>query len=175
MRWSWPPGCTGPACSADSPRVPFIAPETRHGTAESAHQPAEGRRALDGAAPLTTFDHRAIQSLATQFAQADGSGWSVERIVDWAGLGGLGPVLSGSPRTVADALNHWFDATGIDGLDVPYLTLPDSYRQIASLLVPELTRRRRYPGAYAPGSFREKLFGAAARVPDHRIAAQYRW
>ncbi|WP_446902624.1 NtaA/DmoA family FMN-dependent monooxygenase [Burkholderia sp. YIM B11467] len=131
--------------------------------------------ALDGAAPLTTFDNRAIQSLATQFAQADGSGWTVDRVIDWAGLGGLGPVLSGSPRTVADALEHWFDATGIDGLNVPYLTLPDSYRQIASLLVPELTRRQRYPAAYAPGSFREKLFGAAARVPDNHAAARYRW
>ncbi|KVN12704.1 porin [Burkholderia sp. MSMB1552] len=42
-----------------------------------------------------------------------------------------------------------------------YLTLPDSYRQIARLLVPELTRRGRYPVAGVPGSFREKLFGLA--------------
>ncbi|WP_175770876.1 hypothetical protein [Burkholderia ambifaria] len=117
--------------------------------------------------------HTNLQKVVAR-AQADGSGWTVDRVIDWAGLGGLGPVLSGSPRTVADALEHWFDTTGIDGLNVPYLTLPDSYRQIARLLVPELTRRGRYPVAGAPRSFRDKLFGAA-RLPDGHVATRSRW
>jgi len=41
--------------------------------------------------------------------------------------------------------------------------------------VPELTRRGRYKAEYAPGTLREKLFGAGrARLNERHPAARYR-
>jgi long-chain alkane monooxygenase len=43
------------------------------------------------------------------------------------------------------------------------------------MLVPELTRRGRYKKEYAPGTLREKLFGAGrARLNAQHPAARYR-
>jgi alkanesulfonate monooxygenase len=43
------------------------------------------------------------------------------------------------------------------------------------MLVPELTKRGRYKSEYAPGTLREKLFGAGrARLDEKHPAARYR-
>lgn len=52
--------------------------------------------------------------------------------------------------------------------------MPETFEDIADLLVPELTRRGRYKRAYTTGSLREKLFGEGPRLALPHPAARTR-
>jgi hypothetical protein len=45
---------------------------------------------------------------------------------------------------------------------------------VANLVVPELQARGLFKHAYASGTFRDKLFGRGARLPDSHPAASVR-
>ena len=90
--------------------------------------------------------------------------WTVREVAQHVGIGGIGPVVVGTPETVADAIEAWFDQTDVDGLNMPFAVSPGDFEDIADMLVPELTRRGRYKQAYAEGTLREKLFGAGPRA-----------
>jgi alkanesulfonate monooxygenase len=95
--------------------------------------------------------------------------WTVADVAEHVGIGGIGPVIAGSPATVADALEDWVDKTGVDGFNLAFAVRPESMQAVVDLLVPELQRRGRYPCAYTPGTLREKLFrqGFPRLVPPH--------
>jgi len=79
--------------------------------------------------------------------------WTVREVAQHVGIGGIGPVVVGTPEKVADAIEAWFDQTDVE----------------------ELTRRGRYKSAYRPGTLREKLFGAGrARLERPHPAVRYR-
>lgn len=101
--------------------------------------------------------------------------WTVREIAEHVGIGGIGPVLVGTPEKVADDIEAWIAQTGVDGLNLAYAVSPESFEDIADLLVPELVRRGRYKAAYEPGTLREKLFGPGrARLAAPHPAAQFR-
>lgn len=100
--------------------------------------------------------------------------WTVEEIARWGGIGGLGPVIVGSPTTVADILQEWVEETDVDGFNLAYAVTPESFEDVVDLLVPELQRRGAYPTAYRPGTLREKLFGDGPRLAAPHPAAHYR-
>ncbi len=100
--------------------------------------------------------------------------WTVGEVAEHVGIGGVGPVFVGDPAQVADALEGFIEATGIDGFNLAFAISPGSYEDIADLVVPELQRRGRYKRAYAPGTLREKLFGAAPHLSAPHPAASYR-
>src|SRR3982075_997468 len=101
--------------------------------------------------------------------------WTVREVAQHVGIGGAGPVAIGTPEQVADAIETWFDQTDVDGLNMPFAVSPGDFEDIADMLVPELTRRGRYKKTYAPGTLREKLFGAGrARLNARHPAARYR-
>jgi alkanesulfonate monooxygenase len=84
-------------------------------------------------------------------------------------------VVVGSPGRVADELERWVEATDVDGFNLAYAVRPETFADIVDLLVPELQRRGRYKMDYAPGTLREKLFGAGrARLGQCHPAARYR-
>jgi alkanesulfonate monooxygenase len=95
--------------------------------------------------------------------------WTVREVAEHVGIGGIGPVLVGTPEKVADDIEAWFEQTGVDGLNMPFAISPGDFEDISDMLVPELTRRGRYKTAYRPGTLREKLYGAgrARLVPPH--------
>ncbi|MGI4814959.1 MAG: LLM class flavin-dependent oxidoreductase [Janthinobacterium lividum] len=99
--------------------------------------------------------------------------WTLREVANHVAIGGRGPLLVGSPSQVADELQAWMEETDIDGFNLAYAVAPETYEDIVRLLVPELQRRGVYKTAYAPGTFREKLFGAGqARLSsEHRAAA----
>ena len=91
------------------------------------------------------------------------------------GIGGIGPVFVGGPAKVADAIEQWVEQTGVDGLNLAFALSPESFADVADMLVPELTRRGRYKKEYQPGTLREKMFGAGrARLAAPHPAASYR-
>jgi alkanesulfonate monooxygenase len=101
--------------------------------------------------------------------------WTVREVAQHVGIGGIGPVVVGTPENVADEMEAWFDTTDVDGLNMPFAVSPGDFEDIADMLVPELTRRGRYKKEYAPGTLREKLFGAGrARLGERHPAARYR-
>ncbi|MGB8608602.1 MAG: 5,10-methylene tetrahydromethanopterin reductase, partial [Bradyrhizobium sp.] len=101
--------------------------------------------------------------------------WTVREVAEHVGIGGIGPVMVGTPEKVADEIEAWFEQTDVDGLNVPFAISPGDFEDITDMLVPELIRRGRYKDAYRPGTLREKLFGTGrARLTAPHPAAQYR-
>jgi alkanesulfonate monooxygenase SsuD/methylene tetrahydromethanopterin reductase-like flavin-dependent oxidoreductase (luciferase family) len=101
--------------------------------------------------------------------------WTVREVAQHVGIGGIGPVLIGTPEKVADDIEAWFEQTDVDGLNVPFAISPGDFEDITDMLVPELVRRGRYKNAYRQGTLREKLFGSGrARLAAPHPAVQYR-
>ena len=100
--------------------------------------------------------------------------WTVREVAEHVSIGGIGPVVAGSPTTVANQLEQWIDDAGIDGFNMAFAIRPETFADIVDLLVPELQRRGRYKTDYAKGTLREKLFGRP-RLTRHHPAAMHRW
>ncbi|TDV26812.1 FMN-dependent oxidoreductase (nitrilotriacetate monooxygenase family) [Paraburkholderia caballeronis] len=115
----------------------------------------------------------AIVSAVEHLAGGDRS-WTIEELATWGGIGGMGPVFVGSASTVADILQQWVEATGVDGFNLAYAIAHETFEDVVHYLVPELQRRGVYPTSYREGTLREKLFGAGARLPGDHPAARYR-
>jgi long-chain alkane monooxygenase len=100
--------------------------------------------------------------------------WTVREVAEHVSIGGIGPVVVGSPTTVADELEAWIEETDLDGFNFAFAVRPETFVDVVDLLVPELQRRGRYKTAYATGTLREKLFGVA-RINEPHPAAKHRW
>jgi hypothetical protein len=71
-------------------------------------------------------------------------------------------------------LEEWVEETDVDGFNLAYAVTHETFSDIVTYLVPELQRRGVYKRDYAPGTLREKLFSAGARLPQSHIGARYR-
>jgi FMN-dependent oxidoreductase (nitrilotriacetate monooxygenase family) len=131
--------------------------------------------AYDLDAPLQYIHNEAIQSATEALTSADPDRvWTVREVAEFGGIGGLGPVIVGSPQRVADELQGWIEDTDIDGFNLAYAVTPETFSDIVDLLVPELQRRGVYKTDYAPGTLREKLFGRSRHLQAPHPAAGYR-
>lgn len=91
------------------------------------------------------------------------------------GLGGGGPVLVGGPRRIADELESWAEEADLDGFNLAYALMPETFEDVVEHLVPELQRRGMFKRKYKPGTYREKLFGRGPRLgATHPAAASRR-
>jgi long-chain alkane monooxygenase len=75
---------------------------------------------------------------------------------------------------VADRLQEWIEETDIDGFNLVYAVMPETYEDIIELLVPELQRRGVYKKEYRPGTLREKLFQQGPYLPENHHGSQFR-
>jgi len=102
--------------------------------------------------------------------------WTVSEVASHVAIGGIGPVVVGSPDHVADELESWIDETGIDGFNLAFAVRPETFSDVVDLVVPVLQKRGRYKRDYLQGTLREKLFGQGqARLGPEHPAARYRW
>ncbi|MEE1621759.1 LLM class flavin-dependent oxidoreductase [Zafaria sp. Z1313] len=127
--------------------------------------------------PIGDVESNAIQSAVANFQQArkdDGSAWTVRDLAAFAGIGGMGPRIVGSGASVAEELISWVDETDVDGFNLAYAITPGSFEDVVEFVVPELQARGAYPTEYAPGTLRNKLFGAGDRLKDTHRGARYR-
>jgi len=118
------------------------------------------------------IETNAVQSLLEHFTF--GREWTVAELAQWGGIGGLGPVFVGGPEKVADELQAWQEATGVDGFNLAYAVAHETFESVAGYLVPELQRRGAYRTAYTPGTLRHKLFGKGDRLTAPHPGASYR-
>ncbi len=101
--------------------------------------------------------------------------WTVREVAEHVGIGGIGPIIVGTPGHAADAIEAWVRETDVDGLNLAFAISPGTFEDVVDLLVPELTRRGLYKTHYQPGTLREKLFGAGhARLTAPHPAASFR-
>jgi long-chain alkane monooxygenase len=126
--------------------------------------------------PIGEVESNAIHSAVAAFQQADPEGgeWKVRDIARWGGIGGIGPRLVGSAAEVADQMQEWIDYSDVDGFNLAYAITPGTFVDLVEHLMPELRRRGVAPTEYAPGTLREKLFGAGPRLPESHPGAAYR-
>ena len=82
---------------------------------------------------------------------------------------------AGSPEQIADELQGWVAATGVDGFNLAYAVTPESFVDFVDLIVPELQRRGVFKREYRDGTLREKLQGAGrSRLSADHPGAGYR-
>lgn len=126
--------------------------------------------------PLGNVQSNAIQSTVAAF-QADnpaGRAWTIRDMVEWNGIAGLGATVVGSGASVADQMQRIVAETGVDGFNLAYAVTPGTFEDVVEFIVPELQRRGVYQTEYAPGTLRNKLFGAGDRLPDSHRGSLYR-
>jgi alkanesulfonate monooxygenase len=125
--------------------------------------------------PIRYIRNDAIHSAVEALTSADPERvWTVRELAEFGGIGGMAPVIVGSPARVADELLAWVDETDVDGFNLAYAVTPETFEDIVDLLVPELQRRGVYKQDYAPGTLREKLFGRGPHLQAPHPGAGYR-
>jgi len=123
----------------------------------------------------TAATSNAIEGAAAAFTAGGSSAHQdVESIGRAVALGGGGPVLVGGPQRIADQLEAWAEMADLDGFNLAYAVMPETFVDVVEHLVPELQRRGLLKKDYAPGTYREKLFGRGPRLADHHPAAASR-
>ena len=123
-------------------------------------------------AKASAASSNAIQSVAASVAS--GAPQAGRRVGRPVGLGGGGPAIVGGPKRVADELEAWAQEADLDGFNLAYAVMPETFEDIVEHLVPELQRLGLFKQSYRPGAYREKLFGDGPRLGDHHPAARYR-
>jgi FMN-dependent oxidoreductase (nitrilotriacetate monooxygenase family) len=95
-------------------------------------------------------------------------------LIDRMVLGSRQPPIIGSVEEVAEELIAWMDQADVDGFNLSRTVTPECLEDVVRLLVPTLQERGRYKRAYAPGTSREKLFGAGPLLAAPHPAATHR-
>ncbi len=143
----------------------LLAEYRAHGSVEGALAHASASLGIDFARydwdePVDASPTEAIRSNVEAMTRQLGPGWTKRMLAARFVLGSRQPPIVGSPAEVADELQAWVEAADVDGFNLSRTVAPECWEAIVDLLVPELQARGAYKHAYAPGTYREKLFGA---------------
>lgn len=131
---------------------------------------------LSGVDPDQQLEHVENETSRTALAafttQSPDHAWTVREVAEFVSIGGRGPVIVGSPATVADELQRWQAETGVDGFNVCAAVRPADLERFTALVSPELRRRGVLREPEAGRTLRENLTGAGPHLPaGHRGAA----
>ena len=126
--------------------------------------------------PIGNVKSNAIQSAVANFQAAndDGTEWKVRDIAKLSAIGGLGPLIVGSPEEIADELQAWADEADVDGFNLAYAITPGTFEDVVEFIIPELRRRGVYPEEYVEGTLRHKLHGRGDRLPEAHHGSQFK-
>ena len=117
-------------------------------------------------------ESNAITSNLAAMAQ---QGMTKRKLLDSMVLGSRQAPIVGDPAQVADALIGWVEQADVDGFILSRTVTPECFEDFVDLVVPELQRRGVFKERYAPGTLREKLFGAGRLLPPGHPASEFRW
>jgi len=100
--------------------------------------------------------------------------WTVRELMRQIGIGGRTPPFLGSASVIADVMVEWVEFSGADGFNLSRTVMPECLHDFVDKVVPALQDRGVYKTAYAPGTYRRKLFGAQDKLPDTHPGASHR-
>jgi long-chain alkane monooxygenase len=157
-----------------------LAEYRRHASVEGALTHAAGSLGIDFARfdmdePVDGAGSQAIQSNIEAIAASLGAGWTKRQLIDRFILGSRQPPIVGSVEQVADALMSWVEEADVDGFNLSRTVQPECLEDFIRLVVPVLQERGVFKHSYAPGTYRQKLFGAGDRLPPTHPAGAVRW
>ncbi|MDR3538474.1 MAG: LLM class flavin-dependent oxidoreductase [Acetobacteraceae bacterium] len=157
-----------------------LADYRRHASVEGALAHAAASLGIDFARfgmdePVDATGSQAIRSNIEAIAASLGAGWTKRQLIDRFVLGSRQTPIMGAAEQVADTLMAWVAEADVDGFNLSRTVLPECLEDFIALVVPVLQERGVYKHAYAPGSYRQKLFGAGDRLPAGHPAAAERW
>ncbi|EOD51372.1 putative xenobiotic compound protein [Neofusicoccum parvum UCRNP2] len=105
--------------------------------------------------------------------------WTKRVLAEHLIVGGLGGTIVGSPEAVADELERWMREADVDGFNIAYAIMPQSFTDVIELLIPELRRRGTFWDGYEfpDATLRENLYGIKGQnlPPDTHPASRYLW
>jgi FMN-dependent oxidoreductase (nitrilotriacetate monooxygenase family) len=111
---------------------------------------------LDAPFPdLTYLTERGRRSGADLVKRAQQNGWTLRQTVEAVSAFRPGP-FTGSPETVADALQHWFETRAADGFNLHFRLTEDAERFVDAV-VPILQARGVFRRAYESDTLRGNL------------------
>ncbi len=115
--------------------------------------------------PLKYIETNASRSALAGLTRIDAERqWTVGDISDYIGIGGIHPTLVGSPQSIADQLEAFADASGVDGFNLAYAISPGSFEDFVRWVVPELqSRGRMRQNDGSTLTLRERLQGAGQK------------
>ncbi|WP_338075126.1 LLM class flavin-dependent oxidoreductase [Kineococcus vitellinus] len=174
-------GLTAVVRSSDTEADALLADYRAHASREGALALFGGWTGVDLAdlapdAPLQHVSTDANTSALAAFTRDADREWTVDDLARFVAVGGRGPVLAGSPATVADELERFAEEADVDGFNLMYATMPGTFADVVDHLVPELDRRGRTAAKAAPGTtLRERLgSGEGPRLAGTHTGAGYR-
>lgn len=151
----------------------------RHVGVEGALAQSAGSLGIDfarfGMDEPITGESNAVTSNVEAMARAFGPGWTKRHLIDSFVLGSRQAPIVGSAAQVAEALIAFAAETGVDGFNLSRTVMPECIEAVVDLVVPELQARGAYKRGYAPGTYREKLFGAGPLLAAPHPAAAARF
>ncbi len=157
----------------------LLADYASHASAEGALAHASASLGIDFARygmdePVTAGPTNAIQSNVAAMARVAGPAWTKRKLLEQSVLGSRQPPIVGDPVQVADALQAWVAEADVDGFNLSRTVMPECLQSFIDLVVPILQERGVYKSGYAPGTYREKLFGQGPLLPSSHPAARHR-
>jgi alkanesulfonate monooxygenase len=131
---------------------------------------------LDGPLPPIPETNSSKTGRERAIALAAREGLTVRRLAQRLG-GYAGSALVGTPATIADEMEAWFEGRACDGFNVMFPYLPAGLDDFVDRVVPELQRRGLFRTDYTGGTLRDHLGLARAgrgawRIPAPRAAAE---
>jgi len=158
----------------------LLAEYRRHASVEGALAHAAASLGIDFARygmdePIEAGSSQAIRSNVEAITASLGAGWSKRQLIDRFVLGSRQPPIVGSAEQVADQLIAWVMEADVDGFNLSRTVVPECLESFIDLVIPILQERGAYKYNYAPGTYRQKLFGRGDRLPDEHPAAAARW
>ena len=124
--------------------------------------------------PIEVAATDAISSNVEAMRRVFGPGWTKRQMIDQFVLGSRQRPITGSAEQVAQALIDFAGAADVDGFNLSRTVMPEGLESVVDLVVPILQERGAYKRDYAPGTYREKLFGAGPRLAAPHPAAAAR-
>ena len=134
---------------------------------------------VDPDAPLVHVENDSLRSVGEMLSKGDpGKVWTAAEVAKFIGVGGMGPVIVGSPTTVADQLEHWMEVADVDGFNFAYAVTPGTFVDFVDLVVPELRKRGVVPSEQDDSkegeTLRERLGQGSPKLRADHPGSEYR-